>query len=45
MQTAIARLPNNQKSWTWPFLAMAYWGENSKSKIFYKYKFLSKSAV
>jgi hypothetical protein len=24
---------------------MAYWGEDSKSKIFYKYKFLSKSAV
>ena len=32
MQTVIARLPNNQKSWTWPFLAMACWGENSNSK-------------
>jgi hypothetical protein len=30
MQTVIARLPSNQKSWTWPFLAMACWGENSK---------------
>jgi hypothetical protein len=56
MQTVTARLPNNQKSWTWSFLAMAYWdtrgkslgmrlilrggGGNSKSKIFYKYKFL-----
>jgi hypothetical protein len=32
MQTVTARLTNNQKSWTWPFLAMECWGENSKSK-------------
>ena len=33
-QTVTARLPNNQKSWTWSFLAMAYWGETQNQKNF-----------
>ena len=33
MQTVTARLPNNQKSWTWSFLAMAYWGGGGGLKI------------
>jgi hypothetical protein len=42
MQTVIARLPNNPKILDLAFLAMVYWRQDSNSKLFYKYKFLSK---
>jgi hypothetical protein len=42
MQTVSAWLTNNPKILELAFLAMVYWGEDSNSKLFYKYKFLSK---
>ena len=45
MQTVIARLPNNPKILKLTFSSNGILGGISKSKTFYKYKVLSKSAV
>jgi hypothetical protein len=45
MQTVIARLPNNPKILELTFSSNGILGGISKSKTFYKYKVLSKSAV